>query len=77
LSPIASWLIDMDGVLMREEHPPGADRFLERLRERGTGRAASKLAAHISGASWGSGATALRQAWRRARPTNLDTFALG
>src|SRR2546429_10032690 len=26
----------MDGVLVREEHPiPGADRFLERLRERG------------------------------------------
>jgi NagD protein len=36
LSPIASWLIDMDGVLVREEHPiPGADRFLERLRDRG------------------------------------------
>jgi NagD protein len=36
LSPIESWLIDMDGVLVREEHPiPGADRFLERLRERG------------------------------------------
>jgi NagD protein len=34
---IASWLIDMDGVLVREEHPiPGADRFLETLRERGT-----------------------------------------
>jgi NagD protein len=32
LSPIESWLIDMDGVLVREEHPiPGADRFLERL----------------------------------------------
>jgi NagD protein len=36
LSPIESWLIDMDGVLVREEHRiPGADRFLERLRERG------------------------------------------
>ena len=36
MSPIESWLIDMDGVLVREEHPiPGADRFLERLRERG------------------------------------------
>jgi NagD protein len=36
LSPIESWLIDMDGVLVREEHPiPGADRFLERLREGG------------------------------------------
>jgi NagD protein len=36
LNPIASWLIDMDGVLVREEHPiPGADRFLERLRQRG------------------------------------------
>jgi hypothetical protein len=42
-----------------------------------TGPAASTLAAHITGASWGSGATALRQAWRRARPTKLDTFALG
>src|SRR5881398_1228640 len=29
--------MDMDGVLVREEHAiPGADRFLERLRERGT-----------------------------------------
>ena len=36
MNPIASWLIDMDGVLVREEHPiPGADRFLERLRQRG------------------------------------------
>src|SRR3712207_6517131 len=27
--------MDMDGVLVREEHPiPGADRFLARLRER-------------------------------------------
>jgi NagD protein len=34
---IESWLIDMDGVLVREEHPiPGADRFLGGLRERGT-----------------------------------------
>ena len=34
---IHSWLMDMDGVLVREEHAiPGADRFLERLRERGT-----------------------------------------
>jgi NagD protein len=33
---IQSWLMDMDGVLVREEHPiPGADRFLARLRERG------------------------------------------
>ena len=32
---IHSWLMDMDGVLVREEHAiPGADRFLERLRER-------------------------------------------
>jgi NagD protein len=32
--PIRSWLIDMDGVLVREEHAiPGADRFLARLRE--------------------------------------------
>jgi NagD protein len=36
LDSIRSWLIDMDGVLVREEHPiPGADRFIERLRERG------------------------------------------
>jgi 5'-nucleotidase len=36
LESIRSWLIDMDGVLVREEHPiPGADRFLERVRERG------------------------------------------
>jgi NagD protein len=35
LESIESWLIDMDGVLVREEHPiPGADRFLQRLRER-------------------------------------------
>jgi NagD protein len=33
---IHSWLMDMDGVLVREEHAiPGAGRFLERLRERG------------------------------------------
>ena len=33
---IRSWLMDMDGVLVREEHPiPGADRFLARLREKG------------------------------------------
>jgi NagD protein len=31
---IRSWLMDMDGVLVREEQPiPGADRFLARLRE--------------------------------------------
>lgn len=35
--PIESWLMDMDGVLVREEHAvPGADRFLASLRERGT-----------------------------------------
>src|SRR3954466_2972405 len=34
---IRSWLMDMDGVLVREETAiPGADRFLERLRETGT-----------------------------------------
>jgi NagD protein len=34
---IRSWLMDMDGVLVREEHPiPGADRFLARLRDAGT-----------------------------------------
>jgi NagD protein len=34
---IRSWLMDMDGVLVREEHAiPGADRFLARLRELGT-----------------------------------------
>jgi NagD protein len=34
---IRSWLMDMDGVLVREEHAiPGADRFIARLRERGT-----------------------------------------
>ncbi len=33
---IHSWLMDMDGVLVREEQAiPGADRFLARLRERG------------------------------------------
>jgi NagD protein len=32
---IRSWLMDMDGVLVREEHPiPGAAQFLTRLRER-------------------------------------------
>src|SRR5436190_15585555 len=35
VNSIKSWLIDMDGVLVREEHPiPGADLFLQRLRER-------------------------------------------
>lgn len=41
------------------------------------GGRASSLAAHISGASWGSGATALVKAWSRARPgeiKNRDTF---
>jgi NagD protein len=34
---IRSWLMDMDGVLVREDHAiPGAERFLARLRERGT-----------------------------------------
>jgi NagD protein len=34
---IQSWLMDMDGVLVHEEHAiPGADRFLARLRETGT-----------------------------------------
>jgi NagD protein len=34
---IRSWLMDMDGVLVREEHAvPGAERFVNRLRERGT-----------------------------------------
>ena len=33
---IHSWLMDMDGVLVREEHPiPGAPEFVTRLRERG------------------------------------------
>ena len=37
MNAIASWLIDMDGVLVREEHPiPGANRFLQRLRVRGS-----------------------------------------
>jgi 5'-nucleotidase len=32
---IRSWLMDMDGVLVREEHPiPGAAEFIARLRER-------------------------------------------
>ena len=36
MSQIESWLIDMDGVLVREEHPiPGSDRFLDQLRTRG------------------------------------------
>ena len=31
-----AWLMDMDGVLVREEHAiPGADRFLARLKELG------------------------------------------
>jgi NagD protein len=34
---IRSWLMDMDGVLVHEEHAiPGADRFITRLRETGT-----------------------------------------
>jgi NagD protein len=34
---IRSWLMDMDGVLVTEEHViPGADRLLTRLRETGT-----------------------------------------
>ena len=35
--PIRNWLMDMDGVLVREDQAvPGADRFVARLRERGT-----------------------------------------
>lgn len=35
--PIASYLMDMDGVIVREDHLiPGADRFIARLRETGT-----------------------------------------
>jgi NagD protein len=34
--PTRAWLMDMDGVLMRERHPiPGANRFVQRLRELG------------------------------------------
>jgi NagD protein len=34
---IHSWLMDMDGVLVREEQAiPGADQFIARLRDRGT-----------------------------------------
>jgi 5'-nucleotidase len=34
---IQAWLMDMDGVLVHEEQAiPGADRFVARLRERGT-----------------------------------------
>jgi len=34
---IRSWLMDMDGVLVREDQAvPGAERFIARLRERGT-----------------------------------------
>jgi NagD protein len=34
---IKSWLMDMDGVLVHEEHAiPGAEQFLARLRESGT-----------------------------------------
>ncbi len=34
---VGSWLLDMDGVLVREEHPiEGADRFLRALTERET-----------------------------------------
>jgi NagD protein len=34
---IESWLMDMDGVLVHEEHAiPGAERFISGLRERGT-----------------------------------------
>src|SRR5262245_7006113 len=33
---IKSWLMDMDGVLVHEEHPiPGADEFLRVLRAKG------------------------------------------
>ena len=35
-APIKSWLMDMDGVLLREEHAiPGAPEFIARLRELG------------------------------------------
>jgi NagD protein len=35
--PVGSWLTDMDGVLVREgQIIPGADKFIQRLRETGT-----------------------------------------
>ena len=35
-APIKSWLMDMDGVLVREQDPiPGANEFLTRLKELG------------------------------------------
>src|SRR5918912_3095526 len=35
-APVKSWLMDMDGVLVREQQPvPGAQEFLTRLRELG------------------------------------------
>jgi hypothetical protein len=41
------------------------------------GPQASALAAYITGASWGAGATALRVAWYRARPREEhSTFIL-
>ena len=34
--PIETWLTDMDGVLVQEEHPiPGAVEFLEALKQSG------------------------------------------
>jgi NagD protein len=34
---IHSWLMDMDGVLVREEHAiPGAGEFLQKLKDSGT-----------------------------------------
>jgi hypothetical protein len=41
-----------------------------------TGAQASTLAAHITGASWGTGATALRVAWYRATRPRRPTFVL-
>jgi hypothetical protein len=53
-------------------------RFVGSIAAAPNGPLASTLAAHITGASWGSGATANRIAWRRARPADAaadgDTF---
>ena len=71
---IRSWLMDMDGVLVREEHPiPGAAEFVTRLRKLGAAvpRADEQLDVHAPR----PGGTARRERPRGAGGVDLDVGA--
>jgi len=65
---ILSWLMDMDGVLVREEDPiPGAAEFLARLRE----RQVDAQIVLISGHDGGTGASPLTSLKHAGGPWEL------